>query len=97
MTEEQKNELLQDVCAGFEKIKSEVLDDVIKFYEIPPLVNTKTGQNTGFAVVLQLSCRYTYNEHTLKVWKHLLKADEWSVSVNCNRLFVTFKVRYKED
>lgn len=97
MTEKQKNELLQDVCAAMEGIHLEVLDDVIKDYEIPPLVNTKTGQCTGFAIVIQLSGRYNYNEDTLKDWKHKLKADEWFIGINSNRLYVTFKVRYKED
>lgn len=97
MTEEQKNNLLQDACAAIEEIQLETGGNVIKYYEIPPLVNTKTGKNIGFAVILMLSGRYQYTENTLNVWKNKLKANEYSVTVCNNRLCVTYKVRYKED
>lgn len=97
MTEEQKNELLQDACAAIEEIRLETGGYVIKFLSLPPLVNTKTGQCIGFAVILQLSGRYQYTENTLNVWKNKLKANDYSVTVCNNRLYVTYKVRYKED
>lgn len=97
LTEEQKRDLLEEACQAIEKIKSEVGKDTIKYLELPPLVNIKTGEYIGFAVMLQLSARYRYSEETLIEWKTRLKADDWYVSVNCNRLFVTYKVRFKED
>ena len=96
LTEKQKTELLQGACAAIEEIKKEVKEDVIKDYMIPPLVRIKTGELVGFSVIMQLSGRYTYNEETLKDWKHKLKADDWHISVSHNRLSLTFKVRYKE-
>lgn len=96
LTEEQKRNLLEEACQAIEKIKSEVGKDTIKCLELPPIVNIKTGEYIGFAVIFQLSGRYQYTENTLNVWKHKLKADDYSVTVCNNRLFVTYKVRFKE-
>jgi hypothetical protein len=71
--------------------------EVIKDYEIPPLVNTKTMQEFGFGVKLQLNTRYDYDEELLTEWKRLLKADDWYISVKWNQLHVTFKVRYNKE
>lgn len=97
LTEQQKDDLLQDACAAIEDIRRQVGADTIKYFELPPIVNVKTGRYIGFAVMLQLSCRYRYTEEILNEWKNKLKADDWYISVNCNRLFVTYKVRFKED
>lgn len=97
MTEKQKDDLLKDAVTAIDTIKAQFEVEVIKDYEIPPLVNTKTGEDIGFGVKMQLSTRYDYDEELLTEWKRLLKADEWYISVKRNQLHVTFKVRYKED
>ena len=96
MTDKQKYDLLKDVVAGIRVIKAQFDAEVIKEYEIPPLVNTNTGEDIGFGVKMQLSTRYDYDEELLTEWKRLLKADDWYISVKRNQLHVTFKVRYKE-
>ena len=96
MTEKQKDELLKHVVGAIGAIKAQFEVEVIKDYEIPPLVNTKTIQDIGFGVKLQLNTRYDYDEEMLTQWKNMLKADEWYISVKRNQLHVTFKVRYKE-
>ena len=97
MSEKQKDDLLKDVVAAIDAIKAQFEVEVIKDYEIPPLVNTKTGEDIEFEVKMQLSTRYDYDEEMLTQWKNMLKADEWYISVKRNQLHVTFKVRYKED
>ena len=97
MTEKQKDDLLKDAVAAIDAIKAQFEVEVIKDYEIPPLVNTKTMQDIGFGIKLQLNTRYDYDEEMLMQWKNMLKADYWYISVKRNHLHVTFKVRYKED
>ena len=97
MNEKQKDELLKHVVGAIGAIKAQFEVEVIKDYEIPPLVNTKTMQDIGFGVKLQLNTRYDYDEEMLTQWKNMLKADEWYISVKRNQLHVTFKVRFKED
>lgn len=97
MTDKQKDDLLKETVAAIGVIKAQFEVEVIKDYEIPPLVNTNTGEHKGFGVKLQLNTRYDYDEAMLTEWKRLLKADEWYISVKRNQLHVTFKVRYKED
>lgn len=97
MNEKQKDELLKHVVDAIGAIKAQFEVEVIKYYEIPPLVNTKTMQDIGFGVKLQLNTRYDYDEEMLTQLKNMMKADEWYISVKRNQLHVTFKVRYKED
>ena len=97
MNEKEKDNLLKDVVAAIGAIKARFKVEVIKDYEIPPLVNTYTGEDFGFGVKLQLNTRYDYDEEMLTQWKRLLKADDWYISVKRNQLHVTFKVRYKEE
>ena len=52
MSEKQKDNLLKDVVAAIGAIKAQFEVEVIKDYEIPPLVNTKTMQDIGFGVKL---------------------------------------------
>jgi hypothetical protein len=96
MTDKQISKLLDEVIAGITEIKAQFEVEVIKDYEIPPLVNTNTGEYVGFGVKLQLNTRYDYDEAMLTEWKRLLKADEWYINVKRNQLHVTFMVRYKE-
>lgn len=97
MTEKQKDELLKYVVAGIGVIKAQFDAEVIKEYEIPPLVNTNTGEDIGFGVKLQLNTTYDYDEELLTEWKRTLKADDWYISVKRNQLHVTFKIRYKSN
>ena len=97
MSEKQKDDLLKDAVAAIGIIKAQFDAEVIRDYEISPLVNTKTGEDIGFGVRMQLSTRYDYDEELLTEWKNMLKADEWYISIKRNQLHVTFKVRYKEE
>lgn len=97
MNEKQKKELLRDVVAAIDAIKAQFDVEVIRNYEILPIMNISTMQYLGFTVKLQLSIRYDYDEEMLTQWKNMLKAERWYISVKRNQLHVTFKVRYKED
>ncbi len=97
MTEKEKDNLLKDAVAAIGVIKAQYEGEVIKDYEIPPLVNMNTGEDIGFGVKMQLSTRYDYDEELLTEWKRLLKADDWHISVKRNQLHVIFKVRYKKE
>ena len=97
MNEKEKDNLLKDAVAAIGVIKAQFDGEVIRNYEIPPLVNTKTGEDIGFGVKMQLNTRYDYDEEMLTQWKNMLKADEWYISVKRNQLHVTFKVRYKKE
>lgn len=98
MNEKEKGNLLKDAVAAIGVIKAQYEGEVIKDYEIPPLVNMKTMQDIGFGVKLQLNTCYDYDEELLTQWKNMLKADKWYISVKRNQLHVTFKVRFdKED
>lgn len=96
MKAKEKDNLLKDVVAAIGVIKAQYEVEVIKDYEIPPLVNTRTMQDIGFGVKLQLNTRYDYDEEMFMQWKQLLKADNWYISVKRNQLHITFKVKFKE-
>lgn len=97
MTDKEKDNLLKDIVAAISVIKAQYEVEVIKDYEIPPLVNTRTMQDIGFGVKLQLNTRYDYDEEMFTQWKQLLKADHWYISVKRNQLHITFKVKFKEN
>ncbi len=97
MNEKEKDALLKYAVAAIDVIKAQFDTEVIRNYEIPTLVNTKTGEDIGFGVKMQLSTSYDYDEELLTEWKRLLKADYWYISVKRNQLHITFKVRYKKD
>lgn len=67
---------------------------VIKSWEIPLLVNIKTGENTGFAVIIYLASKYEYTNGLLNDWKEKLSADEYTISAKKNQLQVKFTIRY---
>ncbi len=97
MSEKEKDNLLKDAVAAIGVIKAQFDAEVIRDYEVLPLVNMNTGEDIGFGVKLQLSTRYDYDEELLTEWKRLLKADDWYVSVKWNRFHITFKLRYKKE
>ena len=76
------------------EIKEEVNEGVIKDCMIPTLCNIKTGETTGFAVVLTLSTKYDYTNTILDAWKERLCADEYLITSARNQLKVRFNVRY---
>lgn len=65
---------------------------VIKDWVMPTLVNMKTGETTGFAVVIIVSSKYDYTEELLTNWKEQFDADEYKVSVRRNQLTLTFSI-----
>ena len=75
-------------------IKSELISDVIKDYEIPRICNFDTGKETGFAVILLLSTKYDYPNDLLDDWKKRLKAKDYVIIVKRNQLRVKFNVMY---
>lgn len=97
MSEKEKDNLLKDVVAAIGVIKAQYEVEVIKNYEIPTLVNTRTLQESGFGVKLQLNTRYDYGEEIFSQWKQLLNADNWFVSVTRNQLHIMFKVKFKDE
>lgn len=96
LTQEEKDNLLKDIVDAIRVIKAQYEVEVIKDYEIPPLVNTQTLQYIGFGVKLQLNTSYDYDEDIFTQWKQLLKADHWYISVKRNQLHITFNVRFKK-
>ena len=86
---------LQEAIQVIDEIKSDYDADVIKDYEIPPLMNINTGKETGFGVKLRLNTKYDYDDDTLNSWKKKLKADSWYIHVRSNQLFVMYKIHYR--
>lgn len=79
--------VMKEIVAG-------VRPDVIKNYEMPTLCNVQTAKETGFAVILTLSTRYDYTSENLEDWRKRLDADDYIISVNCNRLQVRFNIMF---
>lgn len=79
--------VMKEIVAG-------VRPDVIKNYEMPTLCNVETARETGFAVILTLSTRYDYTSLVLENWRKRLDADDYIISVNCNRLLVRFNILF---
>ena len=79
--------VMKDIVAG-------VRPDVIINYEMPTLCNVETARETGFAVILTLSTRYDYTSEDLENWRKRLDADDYIISVNCNRLLVRFNILF---
>lgn len=82
------------------QIKSEIKQDAIKEYQLPPLVNMWTGKTTGHAVTMQVSGKYTYNRQLMQEWMEKFGADDWNIKVNRSQLWLQFFVHYdkkKED
>lgn len=87
---------LENTVKVIDEIKAEYEVEVIKDYELPPLVNMKTGATTGHGVVMQLNTKFDYDEHLLEDWKRRLQADDWNMRVRRSQLWVTFNVLYFE-
>ena len=90
MNEKTVEHAYQVICA----LREEYAEGVIKDHQIPPLVNIHTGQDTGFAVIIQLANKYEYTDAVLNDWKERLHADEYTVTAKRNQLTVKFSVHY---
>ena len=88
-----ENKTYEHAAEVIKAMQDEYAKDVIKDYVMPPLVNMKTDEAIGFAVALQVSAKYDYNERLLNEWKERFDADEYQVSVKHNQLWLTFKIR----
>lgn len=84
----------EHAASVLKEIKAEVNDEVIKDYRIQDLCNMETVRVTGFAVILTLSARYDYTSENLENWRKRLDADDYIISVNCNRLQVRFDIMF---
>lgn len=88
----------EHAASVLKKIMAETNKDVIKFYEMPRLVNMETAEETGFAVILTLSTKFDYTSNVLNQWRERLEAEDYLISVKRNQLHVRFNVRFdKED
>lgn len=76
------------------ELSEEYANGVIKEHMIPPLVNLRTGQETGYAVIIHLANKFEYTDAVLNDWKKRLNADEYSVTAKHNQLKVKFSVHY---
>ena len=88
-----ENKTYEHASEVIKAMQEEYVKGVIKDYEMNSLVNMKTGETIGFAVVLQVSAKYDYRENLLNEWKERFEADEYQVSVKHNQLWLTFKIR----
>lgn len=85
---------IENVAGIIDQIKSELLDDVIKDYDTPSLLDIQTREVIGYCVVIYVSSKYDYSESTLNEWKSRLQADEYSIRVTNHRLTIKYKVRF---
>lgn len=92
-----REELIDKMAAAIEKTKEETKKGVIKEYMITPVVNWKTGEETGQAAELNCGTKFEYTEAVLNHWKEQLGAREYRIKVNRAQLFITFFAYYKED
>lgn len=92
-----KEELIDKIYEAIVNIKEETNKGVIKEHTINPVVNWKTGEETGQAAVLTCGTKFEYTEDVLKHWKEQLGADEYRIKVNRTQLFITFIVSYKKE
>ena len=74
------------------KISTEIKDDVIKNKIIKTLTDINTLKETGIAVELTLSTKYTYTADQLEQWSEQLKAYCCMISVKRNQLIVKFYI-----
>ena len=84
---------VEHAASVIKAMQEEYAKGVIKDWEIPPMVNMKTGETTGFAVVINVASKYDYTEDLLKEWKERFDADEYKISARRNQLWITFTIR----
>lgn len=79
------------------EIKTQVNKGVIKDHRIAQLCNLDTMEKTGFAVIFTLSTAYDYPNNIFDDWKTKLMAEDYVISVNRNRLIVTYNVMFDKE
>jgi len=84
----------EHAASVLKEIMAEVKEEVIKDYEMPPLCDMDTAEQTGFAVILTLSTKYNYTSDVLNLWRERLAADDYIISARRNQLQVRFNVRF---
>ena len=67
---------------------------IISGYYICSIVKIDTREETGFAVILQLSNRYSYTDANLNDVKDMLLADGYEIKFNKNVIKVKYIVHY---
>lgn len=87
----------EHAASVLKEIKAETKGEVIKFYEMPRLVDMDTAEQIGFAVILTLSTKFDYTSNVLNQWRERLAADDYLISVRRNQLHVRFNVRYDNE
>lgn len=92
-----KEELIDKIYEAIVKMKEETNKGVIKEHMISPVVNWKTGEETGQAAVLTCGTKFEYTEDVLRRWKEQLEASEYRIKVNHSQLFITFVIPYKNE
>lgn len=97
MTEKQKKALLKSITTAMGEIDAMSDLEYIKGYYMRVIVNYKTLEDIGYHVVIELNNLLKYDEEMLAEWKRMLNADEWYFEIDSVDLYITFKVRYKED
>lgn len=84
----------KELIEAVEAIKLEYDEDVVKDYQIVPLGNMNTGEQTGCAVILHLSGKYDYDEELITNWRRRLHAYDFYVNCKHNRLCMTFRIHF---
>lgn len=94
ITESASKKTVQNANKVISALKRKYIKDVIKDYEIAPLVNINTGENIGFAVIIQLANKYEYGDVELNDWKEQFGAYMYTITSQCDGLTVKFRVRF---
>lgn len=79
----------------FKNIEKELKPGAIVHVFTPNLININTGKIIGYAVIVELSKKYDYDNTLFEQWKQRIQADECFLYVNHGHLFVKYNVRYK--
>lgn len=90
----EEGKIVENIVKALDEIKEKFSVEVIKEYQMPPLVNVNTGVTTGLAVVIKLNTKYEYGEDIFNDWKGRMQADGWYIRVRSNQLYVTFRIHY---
>lgn len=89
-----KKETEERITSVIEQLRKEYVRGTVKRVKAPPLINMKTGKQTGYAVIVFLSSRYEYSDDFLERWKDKFGAVAFSVSAERNLVKVKFTIRY---
>lgn len=88
-----KQEIIDNAARQVASLKETLEARVILDNRINNLVNVNTGEDTGVAVVLHLSSRFTYDDSLLNSWKVMFGASEFVIKCVLGQLWVHFIIR----